>query len=282
MSPLVRQERDGGVLRVVLDDPDAGNVIGHELVRGLGDAVDAASSDAASSDAASGGGVRSLLLTASGPNFSLGGDIRFFGAGDAAGADGVRARIGDLAASLHAVLRRLREVPVPVVSAVHGWAAGAGIGLALAADVVLLAESARMRPGYVALGFSPDGGVSWRLTRALGPARAADLMMTNGVLTAPEALAAGLVSRVVPDGELPAVALQVAEALAAGPTRALLRTRDLVRSAAGDAGYDAHLDAEAAAIAACAGEPDGLEGVAAFLAKRRPAFTGAAGPAPSV
>ena len=273
MSPVVRQVRDGDVLQVVLDDPDAGNVIGHELVRGLLDALDAAARD----------GVRCMVLSASGTNFCLGGDIRFFGADD--GVPGgespadVGAKIGGLAEGLHLVLRRLREVPVPVVSAVHGWVAGAGIGLALAADVVVLAASTRLRPGYVALGFSPDGGVSWRLTRALGVARASDLMMTNGVLSAADALAAGLVSRVVPDHELGSTALDLAHALAAGPTRALLRTRDLVRAADGGAGFDAQLDAEAAAIAACAGEPDGLEGVAAFLAKRRPEFTGAAGQA---
>jgi 2-(1,2-epoxy-1,2-dihydrophenyl)acetyl-CoA isomerase len=272
VSGRVRLERDGAVLRVVLDDPDAGNVVGHELVTGLLAAVDAAAGD----------DVRCLLLTSTGPNFCLGGDIRFFSPDGGEPADGVSAKIGELAEALHVVLRGLRGVPVPVVSAVRGWAAGAGIGLALAADVVLLAAGARMRPGYIGLGFSPDGGVSWRLTRGLGPARAADLMMTNGILTAADALAAGLVSRVVPDDELDGAALEVARALAAGPTRALLRTRDLVRAASGDAGLDAHLDAEAAAIAASAGEPDGLEGVAAFLGKRRPSFTGAAGPAPTV
>jgi 2-(1,2-epoxy-1,2-dihydrophenyl)acetyl-CoA isomerase len=271
VSELVRLERDGGVLHVVLDDPDAGNVIGRELVTGLLAAVDAASGD----------DVRCLLLTAAGPNFCLGGDIRYFSPADGE-TGGVGAKIGELAGALHVMLRRLRDAPVPVVTAVRGWAAGAGIGLALTGDVVLLAESARMRPGYIALGFAPDGSVSWRLTRGLGPARAADLLLTNGILTAPEALAAGLVSRVVPDDELDAAALELARTLAAGPTRAQLRTRDLVRAAAGDAGIDAHLDAEAAAIAASAGEPDGLEGVAAFLAKRRPTFTGSAGPAPTI
>jgi 2-(1,2-epoxy-1,2-dihydrophenyl)acetyl-CoA isomerase len=275
VSGTVRLEPDGRVLRVVLDDPDAGNVVGHELVTGL----------LAAADAAAGDGVGCLLLTASGPNFCLGGDIRFFTPAGGESADGVGAKIGELADALHLVLRRLRDVPVPVVTAVQGWAAGAGIGLALAGDVVLLAASARMRPGYVGLGYSPDGGVSWRLTRGLGAARATDLLMTNGILTAADALAAGLVSRVVPDDELPDAALDLARALAAGPTRALLRTRDLVRAADSGAALDAQLEAEAAAIAACAAEPDGLEGVAAFLAKRRPSFTGAAGaagPAPTV
>jgi 2-(1,2-epoxy-1,2-dihydrophenyl)acetyl-CoA isomerase len=265
VSARVRLEPDEGVLRVVLDDPDAGNVIGRELVAGL----------LAGADAASGGDVRCLLLTSAGPNFCMGGDIRYFSPADGEAPGGVGARIGELAGALHLALRRLRDVPVPVVTAVRGWSAGAGIGLALSGDVVLLSSSARMRPGYAGLGFAPDGGVSWRLTRGLGPARAADLLLTNGILTAADALAAGLVSRVVPDDELDAAALELARSLAAGPTRALVRTRDLVRAAAGDAGLDAHLDAEAAAIAASAGEPDGLEGVAAFLSKRRPSFTGA-------
>jgi len=261
----VRVTREGDVLHAVLDDPDAGNVIGHELARGLLDAVGAVE--------ASDPPVRCLLLTASGANFCLGGDIRFFSQGSDEAAADVGDKIGELANGLHVALRRLRDVPVPLVTAVQGWAAGAGIGLALAGDVVLLAESARMRPGYVGLGFAPDGGVSWRLARSLGPARATDVLMNNGILTAPDVLAAGLASRVVPDGELADAALTAARALAAGPTRALVRTRDLVR-AAGASTLDEHLDAEAAAIAACAGEPDGLEGVAAFLEKRRPAFTG--------
>jgi len=268
----VRVERDGDVLHAVLDDPDAGNVIGHELAQGLMAAVEDVEAPDDGDPA-----VRCLLLTASGPNFCLGGDIRFFSQGSDEAATDVGDKIGALAQGLHVALRRLRDVPVPLVTAVQGWAAGAGIGLALAGDVVLLAESARMRPGYVGLGFSPDGAVSWRLARSLGPARATDVLMNNGTLTAPEVLAAGLASRVVPDDELADAALSAARSLAAGPTRALLRTRDLVR-AAGSASLDEHLDAEAVAIAACAGEPDGLEGVAAFLEKRRPSFTGAAPP----
>jgi 2-(1,2-epoxy-1,2-dihydrophenyl)acetyl-CoA isomerase len=258
-------EREGDVLRAVLNDPDAGNVIGHEMVTGLLEALEAC----ASSDPP----VRCLLLTAAGPNFSLGGDIRYFESGEGESAGDVGDKIGALAGGLHGFLRRLYEVPVPVVTAVRGWAAGAGIGLAFSGDVVLLAESTTMRPGYIGLGFAPDGGVSWRLARSLGPARASELLMRNGTLTAAEAVAAGLASRAVPDGELDGAALETARKLAAGPTRALIRTRDLVR-AAGSATLDEHLDAEAAAIAACAAEPDGLEGVAAFLGKRKPVFTG--------
>jgi 2-(1,2-epoxy-1,2-dihydrophenyl)acetyl-CoA isomerase len=258
--------RDGDVLRVVLDAPERGNAIGHELVRGLLSAVETASSAEPP--------VRCLLLTAAGPNFCVGGDITYFSAGADEAATDVGQKIGALAEGLHDALRRLRDVPVPLVTAGRGWAAGAGIGLLLAGDVVVLAESVTMRPGYIGLGFSPDGGVSWRLARSLGPARATDLLMRNGTLTAAEALAAGLASRVVPDDELETAALDVARSLAAGPTQALLRTRDLVR-AAGAATLDEQLDAEAAAIATCAGEPDGLEGVAAFLDKRRPKFTGA-------
>jgi 2-(1,2-epoxy-1,2-dihydrophenyl)acetyl-CoA isomerase len=269
----VRVERDGDVLHAVLDDGDVGNVIGHEMAQGLMAAVEAVEAPDDGDPP-----VRCLLLTAAGENFCLGGDIRFFSQGTDEAASDVGHKIGALAQGLHVAMRRLRDVPVPLVTAVQGWAAGAGIGLALAGDVVLLAESTRMRPGYVGLGFSPDGAVSWRLARSLGPARAMDVLMNNGILSAPEVLAAGLASRVVPEGELLDAARAAARALAAGPTRALVRTRDLVR-AAGSSTLDEHLDAEAAAIAACAGEPDGLEGVAAFMAKRRPSFTGAAPPA---
>jgi 2-(1,2-epoxy-1,2-dihydrophenyl)acetyl-CoA isomerase len=126
-----------------------------------------------------------------------------------------------------------------------------------------------LRPAYPAIGLTPDGGLSWTLPRAVGAARARYILLTDRVLDADEALALGLVALVVPDDEVAAEADGLAQRLADGPTRALGRTKRLVRA---DGGLDAHLDAEADAIAESVVDPEGREGVAAFRERRVPRF----------
>jgi 2-(1,2-epoxy-1,2-dihydrophenyl)acetyl-CoA isomerase len=152
--------------------------------------------------------------------------------------------------------------------------AGAGVGLMAACDIVVCARSTKIRPAYGAIGFSPDGGTSWTLAHALGPARALDLVLTNGTLDAAEAHACGLVARVVADDDLRDAAVALAHTLAAGPVRAMVRTRALVRGAAVRT-LDEHLDDEARLIAESAADPEGREGVRAFVEKRRPDFRSA-------
>ena len=119
-----------------------------------------------------------------------------------------------LAGELHDLVRALAEVPVPVVAAVRGWAAGAGMSLALAADVAVAGVSTRLRPAYPAIGLSPDGGLTWTLPRAVGPARARHILLTDRVIAADEALALGLVAVVVPDDDVAAEAQALAQRLA--------------------------------------------------------------------
>jgi 2-(1,2-epoxy-1,2-dihydrophenyl)acetyl-CoA isomerase len=204
-----------------------------------------------------------VLLLAEGERFCVGGDVRGFAAAEDPGAS-----VGRLAADWHEVVRAFLASPVPVVAGVHGAVAGAGVGLLGACDVVVCARSTRIRPAYGAIGFSPDGGTSWTLAQALGPARALDLVLTDGTLDAAAAEACGLVARVVPDDELRAAATELAAALAAGPARALVR-------AAAARTLDEHLDDEARLIAESAADPEGREGVRAFVGKRRPDFRGA-------
>jgi 2-(1,2-epoxy-1,2-dihydrophenyl)acetyl-CoA isomerase len=213
--------------------------------------------------------TRALLLTAEGPRFCVGGDVRAF-----AGADDPGAFVGALAHAWHAVVRALVYSPVPVVAAVHGSVAGAGVGLVGACDMVLCARSTRFTPAYNALGFSPDGGTSWALSRALGAPRALEVMLTNGTLTAAEAHEAGLVSRLVDDDLLRGEAVALAQRVAAGPVRAMVRTRSLVRRAA-VTGLDEQLDEEARLVAESAADPEGREGVRAFVEKRPPDFLSA-------
>ena len=216
---------------------------------------------------ASGPSVRSVLLCAAGDDFCVGGDIHFF---DGA-ADSLPQRIRTLVSTLHSAVLALAALDVPVVSAVQGWCAGAGIGLACGADVVVAADNARFRSSYTGIGFTPDLGLTWLLPRLVGPMRAADLMYTNRALTAAEALDWGLVSRVVPGDELAGAALALARQLADGPARTHGLLRGLLRSA-GREELRLALLAEADAVTSAATSAEGREGVAAFLQRRRPDF----------
>ncbi len=213
-----------------------------------------------------------VLLVGEGPSFCTGGDVRGFGTAEDPGRH-VRAA----AEAFHAFLRALVRTPVPVVAAVHGWAAGAGMSIVLASDIAVAGSSTRLRPAYPAIGFSPDGGMSWTLPRIVGAARARHILLTDRVLDASEALALGLVSTVVDDGEVAGEAERLATGLAAGPTDALGRIKRLLGEAP-TRDLDTHLDAEAEAIAASAAGPQGREGVAAFLERRTARFHGPPGP----
>ncbi len=254
----VLTELDGDVWRITLDRPDAGNALTTKLAHDLA---------AAFRDLPQ--GSRAVLLMGNGPRFCVGGDVRSF-----AGAEDPGAFIGQLASDWHEVIRAMLACPVPVVAGVHGAVAGAGVGLIGACDLVVGARGTRIRPAYGAIGLSPDGGTSWVLTRTLGTTRALDLMLTNGSLNASEAHLGGLVARLVEDDALHETALAVAHEIAAGPVRAMVRTRSLVRRAAIRT-LEEQLDDEARLIAESAADPEGREGVRAFVEKRTPDFRGA-------
>lgn len=249
---------DGDVWRVTLASPQTGNAVDPAMAAALGAAMRARPTQ-----------TRAVLLLAEGERFCVGGDVRGFAAAADPGAE-----VGRLAADWHVVVRALLDSPVPVVAGVHGAVAGAGVGLLGACDVVVCARSTRIRPAYGAIGFSPDGGTSWTLAHALGPARALDLVLTDGTLDAAEAQAYGLVARVVADDDLRDAAAALARTLAAGPVRAMVRSRALVRGAAVRTLAE-HLDDEARLIAESAADPEGREGVRAFVEKRRPDFRSA-------
>jgi 2-(1,2-epoxy-1,2-dihydrophenyl)acetyl-CoA isomerase len=254
----VRTDVDGDLWRITLARPDAGNVIDIPMADQL-----------AAAFAGRPARTRAVLLLGEGARFCVGGDVRAF-----AGSDDPGPFVGELADRWHEVLRLVLASPVPVIAGVQGAVAGAAVGLLGACDLVVCARSTVIRPAYAAIGFSPDGGTSWVLTRALGAPRALDLMLTAGGLTAEEARDAGLVTRVVADDELTGAALALARGVAAGPIRAMVRTRELVRRAAART-LDDHLDDEARLIALSAADPEGREGVRAFVEKRAPDFRAA-------
>ncbi|MFF7655327.1 enoyl-CoA hydratase/isomerase family protein [Streptomyces sp. NPDC007983] len=253
---------DDGLARITLRRGEAGNAIDLDTARGLRDAARTCAAE----------GVRAVLLTGEGKSFCVGGDLREFSRLSGAALEKHLTAVTD---ALHDALRTFAAGDAPVVAAVHGAVAGAGLGLAASADVTLAADTASFTAAYTGIGYSPDAGVSWFLPRLIGPKRALDLLLTNRRVTAAEAADIGLVSRVVTPAQLATEAAHTAEALRRGPTAAFGATRRLV---AGGLTTDLgpHLDREARTIAAAAASDTGREGVAAFLGKRPPDFTRAA------
>lgn len=253
----VRVQVDDGQAVVTLARPTRGNALDLDAAEAL---REAARRCAGSPD------LRVVTLRAEGSTFCVGGDLRAI-----AVADDVSSYVHRVAATIHEAMTVLRQAPAILVTAVQGSAAGGGMGLALWGDLVVAGRGARFVAGYTAAGLSPDCGVSVRLAEALGQARALDLLLTNRELSAAEAEQCGLVSRVVDDDALDAVTRRIAVGLAAGSAPSLVATRDLLRSAARNDWCD-QLSDEAATISRLAAGPDGREGVAAFVAKRRPSF----------
>jgi 2-(1,2-epoxy-1,2-dihydrophenyl)acetyl-CoA isomerase len=251
---------DQGVWRIRLQRPDAHNALD----------LSAAAAFLEASRAAVSAEIGAVLIEATGADFCVGGDIRYFAEANQAGAD-IAEGVGALASTLHEALLILDALPVPVVSAVQGWCAGAGLGLALAADLVIAGNSARFRSAYTAIGFTPDLGATWQLPRIVGRIRASRMMLTNQVVSAATAAEWGLVGQVVADDELATIAFETARSLAAGPRHAHASLRQLLRAPHRES-YRAALAAEATSVAQAAESPDGLEGVAAFLERRRPTF----------
>ncbi len=255
----LRAEVDGGVGRLTLARPDAGNSNNLAMAEELDELTTAWSADP---------GVRVVLLQGEGATFCVGGDLKSF-----ATQPDLPAHLTEITGHLHAAIARLASMDAPVVAAVHGSAAGAGCSLAAVSDLVLAAASSRFVMAYTAIGLTPDGSGSWALPRVVGLRRALELTLTTRHHTAAEAVEAGLATRVVADDDLHDNAERLAGSLAAGPTGALGAAKRLLRgSLAHD--LEAQMALEAAALAAAAASPDGQEGIAAFLEKRAPRFGG--------
>lgn len=246
--------RHGQVLECVIATKDKGSSLDREAVRQAIAALEKLALDHSAG---------CVLLTSDGPNFCTGGDVRAFGAAADRGA-----YVGVVAREFHRLIRAIARTQVPVVAAVHGWAAGAGMSVVCVSDIAIGGPSTRLRPAYPSIGFSPDGGMSWTLPRIVGMARAREILLTDRVLTGDEALAAGLLSRLVADEQIAAEARATAEALANGPTSAYRHIKRLLATSS-HSHLGEHLAAEAESIAACADSPAGRAGVDAFLAWHR-------------
>lgn len=205
-----------------------------------------------------------ILLRAEGDYFSVGGDFKDF----LAHRHDLERHVLGMASQFHVGIQRLRRAPAPVVAALNGVAAGGGFSLVLSADLIVAKRSARLISAYTRSGLTPDGGGTWFLPRLVGARRAFDILATNPTLTAEEALAIGLVSRVVDDEAFEAETEALVRALADLPRHALQGLKRLMR-ASETASLQEQLDAEAECIARSVSHPDSLAALETFLARRR-------------
>jgi 2-(1,2-epoxy-1,2-dihydrophenyl)acetyl-CoA isomerase len=252
----VETSRDDAVLTITLNRPDVLNAFNAELHRALAAALKEARAPE----------VRAVVITGAGRGFCVGQDLTEF-----------REAPGDIGARLrenyHPNVLAIRALEKPVIAAVNGAAAGAGLSFACACDLRIAADSASFVPAFINIGLVPDSGGTYFVTRILGPARAFEWLASGRKLTASEAHGWGLVSEVVEAAALADRAAELAAGLAAMPTRGIGMTKRLIDHAA-SATLEQQLEREAQLQTAATQTHDFGEGVAAFLEKRPPKFTG--------
>lgn len=245
------------VARITLNRPQAANAIGLASSRALSEAIDAVVAAA----------PRVVVLTGSGARFCAGGDISEF----VAGQDDMQGLIDRILVPLHPALLRLATMPAPVITAVNGPLGGAGIALALCGDIVLAADTMKLRAGYSAIGLTPDAGASWFLTRRVGASKAKELFMLNDTLSADECLRLGIVNAVYPAAELEQRTQEMVGRLLAGAAGAFARIKVLC-DGAGRRDLADQLALEHQMMLVSAASADAREGVQAFAQKRAPKF----------
>jgi len=257
MDKTVLVEVRDGVATVTLNNAASGNILDMAMGRDLLEAALNVDADPS---------VRAVVLTGAGKHFCFGGDLQ----GMARQGDAVGGYLVELTTNIHAAISCFARMRAPVIAAVNGTAAGGGVGLVCMTDLAIAGRSSKFRLAYTGVALAPDCGTSFLLPRIVGRRRALELLLTNRLLTADEALAWGLVNEVVDDGDVLARAESLAATFAAGPTESYAAVKRLADTA--DPGLESQLALEGRAIAAQALHPQGREGVAAFLDKRKPNY----------
>jgi 2-(1,2-epoxy-1,2-dihydrophenyl)acetyl-CoA isomerase len=254
-TAMLYEVRDG-VATITLNRPDAANSLNHELSTEMLDAIIRSEEDPA---------VRAMVITATGRFFCAGADLRSFytAAGD----------LKNRVSFLHVALSRIVRSPFPVIGAINGTAAGGGMGLACACDLLVAAESAKFIMAYTRRGLSPDGTTTYFLPRRIGLGRALELAYLNRTLSAREAMEWGIVNQVAPDDDLGARAHALAADLAKGPTRAFGAAKRLMHSGCVET-LETQIENEIRSIYEMAGTEDTREAIRAFNEKRTPVFKG--------
>ena len=262
MNDSILLAREGPVATLTLNRPDALNTLDLAMM----DALVECTADVARDD-----GLRVVVLRGAGRHFMAGGDIRTFAAHLEEAPAMRSSAFQRMVERLHAAIENLHRMPHPVVCCVHGAVAGFGLSLVNACDLVIAADDAYFASAYRQIALTPDGGGSWSLPRLVGTRRAMEIFLLGERFGATEALALGIVNRVVPAAELDTATEAMVRALAAGPVLALRNTKRLVRGSMART-LSEQLQAEATSFGACAGTADFVEGITAFLGKRPPQF----------
>ncbi len=213
--------------------------------------------------------IRSVILTGQGKMFSAGGDL----ASMISDSESTNAILKEITTNLHSAVSRFMRMDPPLISAVNGTCAGAGLSLAIMGDITLSSENAKFTGAYTAAGLAPDGGSTYLLTRQIGARKTKELFLLNRVLSAQQALEWGMINEVVPQDELMEKAHDLALSLAKGATRAFGSVKQLVTSA-GSESLETQMELESRAISAMSLTKDGQEGIRSFLEKRKPEFSG--------
>ncbi len=258
----IELERDGEVAIIRLNDPATLNAVTLQTI----EEIDAALSEIS-------GSARAMILTGAGRAFCSGANLSG-GMGVGGAAKGPPDAGSSLESHINPLMLRLRDLPLPWISAVKGSAAGVGCSLALAADIVVAGEGAFFLQAFARIGLVPDGGSTWLLARAIGRTRAMEMMLLGERIPARKAFEWGMVNRVVADDAVMPAAIELAKVLGAGPTKSLAMIRRQAW-AASDASFEDAMALERNNQRDAGRTADHREGVAAFLAKRPPAFTGA-------
>jgi len=251
---------EDGVAHITLNRPEDANSLNLDLAQ---DYMAAAIECDTNPD------VRAVLLTANGKMFCAGGDLNYM----KEQGDNVAPALKELTAILHAGIATLARMDAPLIIAVNGVAAGAGMSLAATGDLVLAGASSRFIMAYTAAGLAPDGSSSYYLPRAIGLRRTQELMLTNRMLNAEEALDWGLITTIVADEDLVAEARALAKKMAKGPTKAFGQVKQLLLNSL-DNSLETQMELESRAITAMGVTEDGREGIDAFVNKRKPAYKG--------
>ena len=261
-NEMVLQSLDAGLLTITMNRPDRRNALNPEMTRGLVEAARRATDDSE---------VRAVLLKGAGGTFCVGGDVKSMADGSRAPLP-FEAKMANLRRGME-VSRIIHEMPKPVVAQLDGAAAGAGLSIALACDLRVAGASVKITTAFAKVGLSGDYGGTYFLTHLLGSAKARELYLTSPVLTAQEAYALGMVTKVVPDAEIDAAAHQLAMSLAQGPSVTLGYIKKNINNAE-HMSLEQCFDAEAMHHSRSGETADHKEAAKAFVEKRKPAFSG--------
>lgn len=258
-NQTVALERRGDVAVITLNDPETLNAITLDMLEALTAAIGQAAGEA-----------RAMVLRGAGRAFCAGAALK--GALERGGG-GAPDFGAEVESHLNPLMRQLRALPIPWIAAVRGPAVGAGCSVALAADLIVASETAAFIQGFARVGLVPDGGSTHLLARGTTRVRAMEMMLLGDKVSAVQAVDWGLINRVVPDDQLETAALELAQRLAAGPTRAYAMIRDAAWRAL-DSGWEEALRRERENQSLACATEDAAEGLAAFVEKRVPRFQG--------